>query len=1343
VALVDTLGSLGLSPDGYIGFSFGEITCAYVDGALSAEEAILVAYYRGLSVEEAEDVEGGMAVIGLSRSKIQDYLTPDVDIACYNSEQSYTVSGPRVSINSLVLAAHADGVFASVVDANWAFHSRRMAPASQKYEKYLRQIWPTYESRLGHSKSSKWISTSWSGEIDRAAPVTSLSLPEYFQNNFSAPVQFHAALAHIPPNSIVIEISSSANLQSILRSALSPTSYQVVSLTNKKSPLSPVPFLLKAIGTLYSWGIDLNLSPLHEYPHSPLSTIPPPTAGLVLSSWVTWDHAQSWTVANFNPNLQKTLKQEDKTTKVDLTAPEFEYLTGNRISMKILFPMSQYLVFAWKAFASENENLAWNELGFIMEHVVVHEHLWVTNPYSTVFHFNTRILRGSGIFEVTEGNRLICSGKIRAASQCQLEKRFPQEGSDSTLPSQKLSKPQVYKELRIRGYSFSPEWRGILGIDKSGTSADLAWNGNWITFLESLFHVVYLQEANRGLVVGNTVEEIRLDPKRFYEGLKTVNNNDKQDKFIRITATLHGRVLETEGIRFQNVTLTGVVPERDPHGENLQLEKYVFVPYLDGNIGEEGTSYDETTALGIGIDAVLENLVQSNIKIAEIWTPGPSRSGPFLNQVFKIMRRHPLRMAKLGLVILNSSPSNEESTACNFPNIVEVTHSYIGEKFEIAKGTDLLISNISDTTVLDALTSSVQLPFILCHGPAANVVLAPALYNLIGQFRVSMTTGVFHLFKARRLELETKLEFKEIRVTNQGFEWIDELKCELKNLPREVQSYRILLSAEKPTSGILGLTTCLRQEAGGDAIRCLYNASGSPTYLSPETMARIIENDLVMNVVDQRGRLGSYRHLPYDFLGEKSSCDECSLYLDCGELGNFSSLKWTQGPPCQKSHFENEQCTVEVSYGSVCFRDTLVASGKMDIRCLPGSTKSETKPLLEYPSIFGVEYSGIIGGARRVMGMVPAGGLSTNLTPELDLLWDVPEEWSLDQAATVPDSYACAFNALVLNGQIQAGETLLIHHASGHSGMAAIAIALGSMANVLAVVGSIPSQKYLLSRFPGLGETNVYVGNDLGFEPWVSERTNGEGVDLAFAAASEEIRLATFRVMAPRGRYLEHGKSELSFTVGVPSCAILNGVSYHGSMVDQIFHTTDQTIRKQIQQLVSDGIKSGVVRPFESVIYCMGQIEEAFRYVGNGDRVERAVINMDGHARAQIPTTRRLSFSSVKSYIVVGGVGGFGLQLAYWLIEHGARNVVLVTRSASLAPYQSYFVSLLKSRAKVEICQTPDVGTMEGAQKVLRRSQKLGSIGGIFNLAMVSGVRGRMRSLSFFVNKSCSMYFRY
>lgn len=65
--MVELLKAVGVSPDGIVGHSAGEVGCAYADGGFTAEEAALAAHARGLAIKKC-DVKGGAmaAVAGIS-----------------------------------------------------------------------------------------------------------------------------------------------------------------------------------------------------------------------------------------------------------------------------------------------------------------------------------------------------------------------------------------------------------------------------------------------------------------------------------------------------------------------------------------------------------------------------------------------------------------------------------------------------------------------------------------------------------------------------------------------------------------------------------------------------------------------------------------------------------------------------------------------------------------------------------------------------------------------------------------------------------------------------------------------------------------------------------------------------------------------------------------------------------------------------------------------------------------------------------------------------------------------------------------------------------------------------
>ena len=92
---------------------------------------------------------------------------------------------------------------------------------------------------------------------------------------------------------------------------------------------------------------------------------------------------------------------------------------------------------------------------------------------------------------------------------------------------------------------------------------------------------------------------------------------------------------------------------------------------------------------------------------------------------------------------------------------------------------------------------------------------------------------------------------------------------------------------------------------------------------------------------------------------------------------------------------------------------------------------------------------------------------------------------------------------------------------------------------------------------------------------------------------------------------------------------------------------------------------------------------------------------------------------SHKSYVITGGLGGFGLELAQWLIEHGATNIVLSSRSGVRTGYQSRKIRLWQEQGINISISTQKISSQEGAEGLIKEAQVMGPVGGLFHLAMV------------------------
>ncbi|XP_070167745.1 fatty acid synthase-like [Polyergus mexicanus] len=91
-----------------------------------------------------------------------------------------------------------------------------------------------------------------------------------------------------------------------------------------------------------------------------------------------------------------------------------------------------------------------------------------------------------------------------------------------------------------------------------------------------------------------------------------------------------------------------------------------------------------------------------------------------------------------------------------------------------------------------------------------------------------------------------------------------------------------------------------------------------------------------------------------------------------------------------------------------------------------------------------------------------------------------------------------------------------------------------------------------------------------------------------------------------------------------------------------------------------------------------------------------------------------------KCYIVLGGLGGFGLELIDWLISRGAKNLVVTSRTGIKNGYQRSRVTLWQSYGiNVQIVTAIDTSRYKDCESILKFAEEQGPVDAIFNLAVV------------------------
>lgn len=209
------------------------------------------------------------------------------------------------------------------------------------------------------------------------------------------------------------------------------------------------------------------------------------------------------------------------------------------------------------------------------------------------------------------------------------------------------------------------------------------------------------------------------------------------------------------------------------------------------------------------------------------------------------------------------------------------------------------------------------------------------------------------------------------------------------------------------------------------------------------------------------------------------------------------------------------QVLVRVRAASINFPDLLMCEGgyqfKPELPFAPGmDLAGEVEAIGE-----GVERIEI---GQRVCGGAKTGAFAEYAVVSADALRPIPENFSFSQAAAYGAAYLTAYVSLVRRGALQAGETLLVHGASGGVGMAAVDV--GKLLGSTVIATSASDEK--LKAIKAYGADHVLNVSE-GFREQVRALTNGRGADVIFDPVGGDVFDESTRCIAFDGRLLVIG----------------------------------------------------------------------------------------------------------------------------------------------------------------------------------------------------------------------------
>jgi acyl transferase domain-containing protein len=388
VALIELLEHWGITPKVVVGHSSGnsqaltpkiqmtdntsgEMAAAVAAGHISAEEAIVIAYYRGYVVSKTQTPPGLMMAVGISHEEGLQYLANHhlegtLRVACVNSPQSITISGDEYAIDRLYQIFQEKRIFSQKLKTDGkAYHSAHMKLVSAEYELLLSDAGiGSRTAPFNPSRSVKMISSVTENEV--TAKKTNRA--NYWSTNLEAPVLFSGAASNAlsQEDSDVIEIGPSSGFALLIkqiRSELQPAqkgTYMHCMSRGKNS----VTTALRLAGQLYLHGHKVQFDNVNQLgtKRTP-GNIPRVMTGLPKYRWAydapLWAESRISSDYRYRQYPRHDLlgsllpgnALETPTWRNIMKLEHVPWLRDHRLGETVVFPAAGYLTMAIEAFS--------------------------------------------------------------------------------------------------------------------------------------------------------------------------------------------------------------------------------------------------------------------------------------------------------------------------------------------------------------------------------------------------------------------------------------------------------------------------------------------------------------------------------------------------------------------------------------------------------------------------------------------------------------------------------------------------------------------------------------------------------------------------------------------------------------------------------------------------------------------------------------------------------------------------------------------------------------------------------------------------------------------------------
>jgi len=300
------------------------------------------------------------------------------------------------------------------------------------------------------------------------------------------------------------------------------------------------------------------------------------------------------------------------------------------------------------------------------------------------------------------------------------------------------------------------------------------------------------------------------------------------------------------------------------------------------------------------------------------------------------------------------------------------------------------------------------------------------------------------------------------------------------------------------------------------------------------------------------------------------------------------------------------QLRLRVRACGVNFADSLITRGQYQKQPqLPFSPGFEVSgEVLE----LGAGVTGVNGVALgdRVIAMTAHGGYAEQLVVDVRRCVAMPAAMSWQHGAAFPVVFGTSHVALWHRARLRAGETLLVHGASGGVGLTAVAIGKLMGATVIATASS--AEKLALARASGADHLLDSGGDDL--RSRIRQLTAGRGADVVYDPVGGDLFATSLRSMAFEGRLLIIGFAGGGVQQIPANHLLVKNIDVIGLSWPAYAELNPEVMNSSFATLMQWYV-DGAIKPQVSATYPLAQAVEALDQLVQRRSTGKIVISMD------------------------------------------------------------------------------------------------------------------------------------